>query len=119
MGDLSRPWPLGLGEKRWWQAVGGALIVLAVAVAFDRQFSLLAQSWPDYVKVPLAEITPYGGRALPQRRCCGSHCRADRRLCDAARLRLARLDVPPGRRRTGDHAADVIAEALPQPQAAR
>ena len=60
MVDLSRPWPLGLGEKRWWQAVGGALIVLAVAVAFDRQFSLLAQSWPDYVKVPLAEITPYG-----------------------------------------------------------
>lgn len=60
MVDLSRPWPLGLGEKRWWQPVVGALVVLAVAVAVDRQLSLLAQSWPDYVTGPLAEITRYG-----------------------------------------------------------
>ncbi|MBI4922968.1 MAG: phosphatase PAP2 family protein [Devosia nanyangense] len=60
MTDLSRPWPLGLDENRWWATAGGALALLAVALAFDRPLSLWAQSWPEAVRVALAEITPYG-----------------------------------------------------------
>ncbi len=60
MVDLSRPWPLGLGEKRWWRAVVGAVVLLVGAALFDRQLSLLAQNWPDDVRNALAEITPYG-----------------------------------------------------------
>ena len=58
--DLSRPWPLGLGEKRWWIAVGTALVCLAIAFGVDHQLSLFAQSWPDPVRGALAQITPYG-----------------------------------------------------------
>ena len=60
MTNLSRPWPLGLGEKRWWVAVAGALVLLAVALAFDRQLSLAAQALPDAVRQVLAQFTPYG-----------------------------------------------------------
>ena len=60
MVDLSRPWPLGLGEKRWRLTVGAAVVLLVVAAVFDRQLSLLVQSSPDYVRNALAEITPYG-----------------------------------------------------------
>src|ERR1700712_2145829 len=60
MVDLSRPWPLGLGEKRWRLTVGAAVVLLVVAAVFDRQLSLLVQSWPDYARNALAEITPYG-----------------------------------------------------------
>lgn len=60
MTDLSRPWPLGLGEKRWWLTVLAVLAVLAAALAADRQISLFAQSWPAPIRDALAQITPYG-----------------------------------------------------------
>lgn len=57
MVDLSRRWPLGLGEKRWWLApVAG----LAAVVAFDRPLSLWAQSWPEGVHSVLEQLTRYG-----------------------------------------------------------
>jgi len=40
--------------------VAGALILLAVAVVFDRQISLFAQSWPDSVQSAMTEVTRYG-----------------------------------------------------------
>lgn len=60
MTDLSRPWPLGLGEKRWWLTVAAILVVLAAALAVDRQVSLFAQSWPAPVRDALGQLTPYG-----------------------------------------------------------
>ena len=60
MFDLTRPWPLGLGEKRWWIAVSVAIVLLGVAFAIDHQFSLYAQSWPEPIRNALAEVTPYG-----------------------------------------------------------
>lgn len=60
MTDLSRPWPLGLGEKRWWPAVLAVLVLLAVAFATDRQISVFAQSWPAPLREALARLTPYG-----------------------------------------------------------
>jgi undecaprenyl-diphosphatase len=63
MVDLSRPWPLGLGEKRWWQVVVAALVLLAVAVVFDHRLSLWATGWPAPIRGALTEITPYGESA--------------------------------------------------------
>ena len=63
MTDLSRAWPFGLGEKRWWIAVGSALVLLAVALAFDRQISVWAQALPKPVRQVLAQFTPYGESA--------------------------------------------------------
>ena len=60
MVDLSRPWPLGLGEKRWWITVAVALVLLGVALAFDRHLSLAAQALPQPVRDFLAQLTPYG-----------------------------------------------------------
>ena len=60
MTDLSRPWPFGLGEKRWWLTVLAVTALLGAAVFIDRQASVLAQSWPAPVRDALAEITPYG-----------------------------------------------------------
>jgi len=60
MVDLSRPWPLGLGEKRWWITAAAALALLGVALAFDRQLSLAAQALPESVRDFLAQLTPYG-----------------------------------------------------------
>jgi undecaprenyl-diphosphatase len=58
--DLSRRWPLGLGDKRWWLTVVGLLGVLALALVFDRQLSLWALSWPESVQGALEQITRYG-----------------------------------------------------------
>lgn len=60
MVDLTRRWPLGLGEKRWWLTLVAMLALLAVAVAFDRPLSLWAQSWPESVRGALEQITRYG-----------------------------------------------------------
>src|SRR4051794_39799392 len=60
MVDLSRRWPLYLGEKRWRITVGVALVLLVAAFGFDRELSLWAQSWPSPVRDALAQITPYG-----------------------------------------------------------
>ncbi|MEO6102392.1 MAG: phosphatase PAP2 family protein [Pseudoxanthomonas sp.] len=60
MVDLSKPWPLGLGEKLWWRSVLAALILLAVALPFDHQISVWAMGFPDPIRGALAEITPYG-----------------------------------------------------------
>src|SRR3954466_10314754 len=60
MVDLSRTWPLGLGEKRWWETVAGTVVLLAAALAFDRPISLWAQALPQPIRDALAEITPYG-----------------------------------------------------------
>ena len=63
MVDLSRPWPLGLGEKRWWIAVIGAILCLLVAFPFDHELSVLAQSLPKVLLDVLAQFTPYGESA--------------------------------------------------------
>ncbi len=60
MVDLSRRWPLGLGDSKWWVPLLAALVILALALAFDRQLSVWARGWPDYLLVPLEEITRYG-----------------------------------------------------------
>ena len=60
MADLSRPWPLGVGEKRWWITVGAVVVLLAACLAVDRRLSLYAQSWPEAVQVPLGQATGYG-----------------------------------------------------------
>lgn len=60
MADLSRPWPLGVGEKRWWITVGAIVLLLAACFAVDRRVSLFAQGWPEAVLVPLGQITRYG-----------------------------------------------------------
>jgi undecaprenyl-diphosphatase len=60
MADLSKPWPLGVGEKRWWITVGVVVLLLAACLAVDRQLSLYAQSWPEAVQVPLQQATRYG-----------------------------------------------------------
>jgi membrane-associated phospholipid phosphatase len=60
MVDLTRRWPLGLNDKRWWLTVAAMLAILAVALVFDRQLSVWAQSWPEAVRVPLEQITRYG-----------------------------------------------------------
>jgi undecaprenyl-diphosphatase len=58
--DLSRRWPLGLVDKRWWLTVAAMLAVLAVTIVFDHPISVWAQSWPASVTGALAEITRYG-----------------------------------------------------------
>ncbi|MGN6683243.1 MAG: phosphatase PAP2 family protein [Devosia sp.] len=60
MADLSKPWPLGVGEKRWWITVGVVVLLLAACLAVDRQLSLYVQSWPEAVQVPLQQATRYG-----------------------------------------------------------
>ena len=60
MVDLTRTWPLGLGEKRWWMAFLAALVALALALTFDGQLSRWAQSWPEAIRGALVQITPYG-----------------------------------------------------------
>ncbi|RYE08812.1 MAG: phosphatase PAP2 family protein [Hyphomicrobiales bacterium] len=60
MVDLTRSWPWGLGEKRWWLAFLVMLALVGLALVVDRPLSLWAQSWPDAVRVPLREITRYG-----------------------------------------------------------
>jgi undecaprenyl-diphosphatase len=60
MVDLTRRWPLGLGEKRWWLALVAMLAMLALAVVFDRQLMLWALSWPESVRGALEQITRYG-----------------------------------------------------------
>jgi len=61
--DLSKPWPFGLGEKRWWITVAGVLVVLGAALLVDRQFSLFAQGWPEEIRTVIAQFTPYGESA--------------------------------------------------------
>ena len=58
--DLSKPWPLGLAEKRWWISVLAALALLVLAVAFDHQISEWATSLPEQMRDVLAQFTPYG-----------------------------------------------------------
>jgi membrane-associated phospholipid phosphatase len=60
MVDLTRRWPLGLGENRWWLTVAAMLALLGVAIAFDHLLSVWAQSWPEFVRTPLEQLTPYG-----------------------------------------------------------
>jgi len=60
MTDLSKPWPFGLGEKRWWIAVASVLVLLGGALFVDRQFSLFAQGWPQEIRTVIAQFTPYG-----------------------------------------------------------
>ena len=60
MVDLTRRWPLGLGEKRWWLTLVAMLALLAATIAFDRQLSLWAQSWPESIRGALEQITRYG-----------------------------------------------------------
>ena len=60
MVDLSKPWPLGLNESRWWQAVAVAVLIEALCLAYDRQLSLWAQNLPAIIRTTIAEITPYG-----------------------------------------------------------
>lgn len=63
MTDLSKPWPFGLGEKRWWFAVACVLALLAVALVMDRQVSVAVQGWPDAIRTVIAQFTPYGESA--------------------------------------------------------
>ena len=60
MVDLSRPWPLGLGGKRWRLVVAGAFILELAAFLFDHELSVWATSLPPIIRSTLAEITPYG-----------------------------------------------------------
>jgi undecaprenyl-diphosphatase len=60
MVDLSKPWPLGLGEKRWWVTVAVVLAALAVALVFDHQISVWAVGLPATIGDPLGQITRYG-----------------------------------------------------------
>src|SRR3569623_681015 len=61
--DLSKPRPLGLGEKRWWIVVAGVLVLLGAALLVDRQVSLLAQGWPEAIRTVIDQFTPYGESA--------------------------------------------------------
>jgi membrane-associated phospholipid phosphatase len=58
--DLTRRWPLGLGEKRWWLTVVVVLAILAAALVFDRPISLWVQGLPEGIRGFLAELTRYG-----------------------------------------------------------
>ena len=60
MHDLSRRWPLGLGDRRWWLTVAVMLAVLAPALVFDHQITLWAVNWPESVVGALEQITRYG-----------------------------------------------------------
>ena len=60
MVDLSRPWPLGLHEKHWRRVVGIAIVIEAVAFAFDHEISVFAQGVPAIIRDTLAQVTPYG-----------------------------------------------------------
>jgi membrane-associated phospholipid phosphatase len=60
MFDLTRRWPLGLGETRWWVTVAAMLAVLALAFVFDRELSVWAEGWPESVRGALEQLTPYG-----------------------------------------------------------
>lgn len=63
MTDLSKPWPLGLGEKRWWIAFAGVVVALGVAFLVDRQVSLFVQGWPAGIRTVIDQFTPYGESA--------------------------------------------------------
>ncbi len=60
MVDLTRRWPLGLGEKRWWRALVAMLAILALAVAFDHPLMVWAQRWPESVRGAFEQLTRYG-----------------------------------------------------------
>lgn len=60
MVDLSRRWPLGLGDKRWLVTVAAILVIFIAALVFDHPISVWAQSWPDAVRTVLGELTRYG-----------------------------------------------------------
>ena len=63
MTDLSKPWPLGLGEKRWWITVAGVIVLLGAALLADRQVSLQAQGLPEAIRTVIDQFTPYGESA--------------------------------------------------------
>ena len=63
MTDLSRPWPAGLGGKRWWITVAGVLALLGAAVLVDHQASVSAQGLPETLRTVIAQFTPYGESA--------------------------------------------------------
>src|SRR3569623_14457 len=63
MTDLSKPWPFGLGEKRWWIVVAGVVVLLGAALLEDRQLSLMAQGLPESIRTVVAQFTPYGESA--------------------------------------------------------
>ena len=63
MTDLSKPWPLGLGEKRWWITVAGVIVLLGAALLVDRQVSLQAQGLPEAIRTVIDQFTPYGESA--------------------------------------------------------
>ena len=58
--DLSKPWPLGLAEKRWWMCVLRGAGLARARLGFDRQISVWAQGWPQRCRGVLAVITRYG-----------------------------------------------------------
>ncbi len=60
MVDLTRRWPLGLGEKRWWVALVAMLAILAIAIAFDHQIAVWVAGWPDSVRGAFEQLTRYG-----------------------------------------------------------
>jgi membrane-associated phospholipid phosphatase len=60
MVDLSRPWPLGIGEQQWWRFVVIAVVVELIAVMFDHQISVWATHLPEALRNTLAQFTPYG-----------------------------------------------------------
>ncbi|MEO8757308.1 MAG: phosphatase PAP2 family protein [Devosia sp.] len=63
MVDLSRPWPLGIGQRRWWIVIVAALLLFALVLTVDRPVSVWAQSWPAWIRDALAQVTPYGESA--------------------------------------------------------
>ena len=75
--DLSRPWPLGLGEKRWWIAVGGAIALLGMALRVrPRVLAVRRKAGRAPLRDVLAQVTPYGEFGLdpdPGRRALRRH----------------------------------------------
>ncbi len=60
MVDLSRPWPLGIGEQQWWRTVTVLVVIELIAVMFDHPISVWATQLPEILRNTLAEFTPYG-----------------------------------------------------------
>jgi membrane-associated phospholipid phosphatase len=63
MNDLSKAWPLGLNGPRWWIAAGAGLVLLALALALDRELLVWAEGWPPWALDLMGQITEYGDSA--------------------------------------------------------
>jgi undecaprenyl-diphosphatase len=60
MVDLSRPWPIGLDGRTWWQGALAVVALIGACTLIDHDASVWATVWPEPIRNALAQLTPFG-----------------------------------------------------------